>query len=119
MSGLLPKRSTKEQSLFDRLKLTRECPLCAHAYTSDDVRVLESGDNGHLVHMTCRNCQGAILAMVVASRLGMSTVGIVTDLDPVDVLRLRVVAPVSQDDVLNFHTSLEATRDWQQLLRQE
>lgn len=95
-----------ESPLDSGMKLIRECPLCKQEYDFDQIKVIEEDTGAHLVHITCIQCSNAMLAVIMVNQLGMSTVGMVTDLMPDDVVRLRAKQPVSSDDVLTFHEFL-------------
>lgn len=84
----------------------QECPLCGYKYAAEKVAVLEEYAGSHLVHITCPQCHNAVLAMVMVSALGMSSVGIVTDLSSADVLRVRRREPIGEDELLSFHQCL-------------
>ena len=92
----------------------RQCPICTHQYTVDAIAVLEEREGMHLVHITCPSCSNAVLAVVVVSAIGMSSVGVVTDLDVQDVVRLRNRPIFSQDDVLDFYTCIESRGTFEQ-----
>ena len=108
------------ESPLDRgMKLIRECPQCRVEYEFDQIKVLEEDTGAHLVHITCLQCSNAMLAVIMVNALGMSTVGMVTDLMPDDVVRLRAKEPVTSDDVLTFHELLsEETHFETELMRQ-
>ena len=108
--------SSGEPSVFERLRLWRECPLCGSDYATQAVAVLEEQESTELVHLTCPNCSNALLAMVVVSPLGMSSVAAVTDLTAADVKRLRRAAPISADDVLGFYECLRQAKELEKTL---
>lgn len=94
--------------LPDGLKLISYCPLCESRYNPMEARLLEQEEDSHLLHVQCKKCRSSILVLLMASQSGVSSVGMVTDLTPEDVLRLREGEPVSVDDVLEIHQALEA-----------
>ena len=85
----------------------KECPLCGAVYKASAVATIEEHESGHLVHVTCSKCQNAILAMVMITPIGMNSVGMVTDLSAADVVRFRRRAPITEDELLNFHLFLK------------
>ncbi len=93
--------------LQEGLKLMRQCPVCEKNYEIDHVDILEEHEGSHLVHMTCPNCKGAVLALIVISPIGMSSIGMMTDLTADDVLRMRDREPIVGDDILTLHIVLE------------
>ncbi len=99
---------TPEQgSFFDKLQqgvsYMRNCPLCDESYTEQGVDVLFEQAGVHLVHITCEVCSGKVLTIVTLSSIGMTSVGLFTDLHPDDVVRCYDKEPISEDDVLHFH----------------
>jgi hypothetical protein len=89
------------------------CPLCQAAYGDDAVQFL--GDLGsrpgrgssRMFHLTCAKCSHALLAVVVESPHGVSSIGLVTDLEASDAARVYALAPVSADDVVRAHMELD------------
>lgn len=103
----MSKGESQFNPIQEQIKLMQECPVCKGQYGVDQPKVLEENGNAHLVHITCPHCQNFILAVIVVSNLGMSSVGMVTDLNESDVKRLRSKNSISEDDLLNFYTFLK------------
>lgn len=115
-SSTSPQSLPSELPVSERLRIWRECPLCGSDYAASAVAVLEEQASTQLVHLTCPDCANALLAMVMVSPLGMSSVAVVTDLTAADVKRLRCAAPISADDVLGFYQCLQETEELTQTL---
>lgn len=84
----------------------KTCPLCTCEYSQSDVQVLEEEEGLQLIHVTCASCQNAILAYIVESTVGLSSVGMLTDLTVTDVTRLRDTDPVGDNEVLALSQAL-------------
>lgn len=97
----------ENSSIFEKLRLMKECPLCSHNYKDNKAVVLEENKDSHLVHITCPKCNNAILAMVVISPLGMNTIAIITDLSAKEVANFKRRPPVSEDELLSFHQFIQ------------
>lgn len=97
----------KQNALFDQIKIMKNCPMCKNEYTRDALELLEEGIGTHLVHLTCMICNNALLALIVMSRLGMSSVGMLTDLDAPDAKRLYRKSPLGEESILDFHDYLK------------
>ena len=97
-------------ALQEGLRLMRECPLCSKEYDMDRMNVLEECSGTHLVHIACPHCLNAVLLIVMISEFGMSSVGIVTDLDPNDAIKMQRLESIKEDDVLDFHLFLKQGR---------
>lgn len=94
-------------SVFERLRLMRECPVCSRPYETNQAVVIETNEAHHLVHVTCSVCHTAIMTMVVLSAVGMSAIGLVTDLSAADARRLRGWTPISEGELLSWHKFLK------------
>ena len=104
-------------SIFERLKLIKECPLCAFSYEKGKVVILEENNSSHLVHITCSKCLGSILHMIVMTPLGASAVGIITDLSAMEVAKLRKQPAVSSDDLLEFHKFIKIKNNFEKIIK--
>jgi hypothetical protein len=79
------------------------CPVCNLRYNPLEAKVLEEGKSSHLLYVKCRNCQSAVLALVVSSNLGLTSVGLITDLNSDEVLKFKDSKSVNYDEILEFH----------------
>ncbi|MEK7105214.1 MAG: hypothetical protein AAB865_00815 [Patescibacteria group bacterium] len=91
----------------DGLRIVSYCPLCESEFNPMEARVLDEDGETHLLHVRCKNCANAMLALVLVTKAGVSSVGLVTDLSYEDVVQFRSSAKVSVDDVLSIHGILE------------
>lgn len=99
-------QNSTQNSLFDQIRLMKGCPLCKKDYTREALEIVEEGIGTHLVHLTCTYCSNAMLALIVVSKLGMSSVGMLTDLNAPDARRLHHKAAIGEDMILGFHDYL-------------
>lgn len=83
------------------------CPLCETNYNPLEARILGEQDTAHLVHIQCRKCLNALLALVMVNQMGISSVGLITDLTFDDVLKYKDEEVVNADDALAVHQMLE------------
>ena len=90
------------QQLQEHLTFLRQCLLCKADYKSQWLRILYERGPIHLLHATCGNCQNAVLALVSISEMGMSSLGLYTDLTAEDLKHFAKEAPITEDDVLEF-----------------
>jgi hypothetical protein len=97
-------------------QLLAHCPLCQAAYDDASVRPLGessltpiAGAHGKskMFHLTCKNCFHAVLAVILESSHGVSSIGLVTDLEASDALRVQDAPPISADDVVRAHLELD------------
>lgn len=99
--------SPQPTPIQEGLRLMSQCPLCRKQHATEDARILSKKNGAHLVHITCPHCANAVLAVVVVTQLGLSSVGMVTDLGTEDVMRLKQNGPVTEDELLAFHGILK------------
>lgn len=104
-------------------QLLAHCPLCQTAYQEAGVRLLgEFGavpgirlpdgqvtapGKSRLFHLTCPSCCHSVLAVILESVHGVSSIGLVTDLEVQDATRMQAADVISSDDVVHAHRVLE------------
>lgn len=104
----MPVPSNQSSPYFDEgVKLISYCPLCETSYNPREARVLGEKEDSHLLHIQCGRCSNAIIALVLISSVGVSSVGLVTDLAYDEVNRFKEAKPVSTDDVIEAHHLLQ------------
>jgi len=100
----------RRQSPFDEtLKMVSYCPLCENKYNLMEALILEEKDSASLLYIRCRFCRSAILALIMHNQMGVSSVGLVTDLSADEVLQFRHGPAVTDDDVLSLYQTLQKT----------
>ena len=85
----------------------KECPLCAHKYNADKVVVLKNNEGNQLVHVTCSECQSAILHMIMTTQFGASAMGMMTDLSAKEIMDLEKRPGINEDELLEFHKYIQ------------
>ena len=104
----MPVPSARPSPYFDEgVKLISYCPLCETSYNPQEAKVLGEKEDSHLLHIQCGNCSNAIIALVLISSVGVSSVGLVTDLAFDEVNRFKENTNVSTDDVIETHHLLQ------------
>ena len=98
--------STSEAFWGEGLRLISFCPLCESEFHPMESRLLGERGEKHLVHVRCSACRNAMLALVLVSKVGVSSVGLITDLTYDDVVKFREKGRLSVDDVLAVHEGL-------------
>lgn len=92
----------------EEMRLLTHCPVCNIEYRKRDIVVIEDRGETRLFHLSCEACGGAVLSLVITGSIGMSSIGMVTDLNVEDVRRLRKTEPVGEEALLNFHAMLRS-----------
>jgi hypothetical protein len=99
-------KKSSSQFFLEGLRFMSVCPFCSSKDAPTDSKIIESHENSHLVHLTCKRCVQAILVLVRSSGVGIQCVGIVTDLSEEDSKKLLYDRLIDIDDVLDVHEAL-------------
>ena len=89
------------------LRLVSFCPVCETRYNPMQAQILGKDGETHLLHVQCKKCRNSILALVLVSQVGASSVGLLTDLTYDDVVRFKMNREVTIDDVIDIHEFFE------------
>ncbi|MCF6276881.1 MAG: hypothetical protein L3J07_03500 [Candidatus Magasanikbacteria bacterium] len=98
---------SSKNPLNEALRLMKHCPLCKQDYIVEKAKIVQKQNEAHLIHITCDNCENAVLVLLVISQLGVSSIGIITDLVLKDMQKFLLKNVITEDDLLNFHELLE------------
>lgn len=93
--------------LEEGLKIIANCPVCHFRYDSAETRIIDENDGAHLVYLKCQRCQSATLVLLMANNFGVSSIGVLTDLDSHEVLKFKDLPEVNSDDVLSVYHFLQ------------
>jgi len=99
--------NSKHEPWQEALRLMSKCPICSHSYPTEAVKFFLKKETSSLVHSTCSNCQSAFVAMIMTLGKGVSSVGMVTDLDFKDVQRLYDKQSITLDEVIEGYEMFE------------
>ena len=91
----------------DGLRLISHCPICNTKHNILKAKILEEKNNSHLIHVTCDKCKSSVIALILSNALGISSIGLVTDLDSEEVLKFKEGSDISCDEIIEFHQKLE------------
>jgi len=80
--------------------------LCNTHYNPSQASILEEADGAHLIHVSCKKCSSSILAVIIAGGIGISSVGLITDLTSDDAMRFKLGSNVNEDDVIEAVKSI-------------
>ena len=87
----------------EEVKIIAYCPFCEADLNPIKAKIVESNNDLHLVHFQCNKCQGYILALVLKTAGGLSSIGLITDLTYSDVFRLKDSKPIKADKVIDIY----------------
>jgi len=82
------------------------CPLCSRDYSPENLKVVEEAGETILAHSNCPACRGSVLSLLYKDILGITLLGLATDLDYEDVVRLKDSEAVDEDEVLLLYQYL-------------
>ncbi len=88
-------------------RLIANCPLCQTEYNNERVRLVGQRGTSRLFHCTCQDCGNSMLAMILESKGSISSVGLMTDLEVQDVIRMEDAETISADDCIHAHRIFE------------
>ena len=89
------------------LRLISKCPLCDEQYQPFQASIVEEKADAQLVHIKCHRCESAIVALIVNGQLGLTSIGLITDLSSNDVESFKDASPILEEDVLRAYTELK------------
>jgi len=95
-------------SLPENQKIINRCPLCNGSAKKLESRLLDDSGERQTVHLHCRECNGSIIALFLASSLGITSYGLVTDLSFDDVVKFKESGQIKLDDVIRTHENLKS-----------
>ncbi len=114
----MPINNKKADSWRKTLKFISHCPICNRDYKPEAAKLVDltkscrassiearrlAKSEAKFVHFTCKHCQSHFMAMVMTMPKGMSTVGMVTDLNFKDVQKLYKMSPITVDETIEAH----------------
>ena len=92
------------------LKLVNKCPVCSEQYQPFQASIVEEKDEAQLVHIQCRKCASAIVALIVNGQMGLTSVGVITDLSSDDVERFKDAHSLNEQDLFNAFNELSKSQ---------
>ncbi|MFA6296048.1 MAG: hypothetical protein WC663_01725 [Patescibacteria group bacterium] len=102
--------SKKESSFLDKVKWLSICPFCNTKFSIDQARIISEKKDSFLLHAYCQKCKCSVLASLIANPMGISSIGLVTDLTYEDVLRFKKASEINSDDIICAYQDLSKTK---------
>ena len=99
-------KQSNETPISRALTLLRQCPICSTAYAAEMFRTIDEQNGANLLHCTCSQCHQSVMALVMTSNTGVSSVGMITDLTVQDITRISRKSSITEDELLSFHSLL-------------
>lgn len=103
-----PSRGIAGENFQDSIKIISYCPLCRTHYNPLSAQMLEQTETAHLMYIRCRKCSSSIVTLVVMGVVGVTSMGLVTDLTSDDVLKFQHARSIDQEDVLDIYEQIRS-----------
>ncbi len=100
-------KNNRGESWLEALKFIGHCPICNHRYEENRAKLFAKQDAANLVHITCGKCSSNFIAMIVIMGQGLSSVGMVTDLNFNDAKQLYKTAPLTVDEIISGYQFIQ------------
>ena len=82
------------------------CPLCNKEYAPINLQVVEQAGETILAHSHCPICAGAVLSLLYKDFMGITLLGLMTDLNYDDTMKFKNEEAINEDEVLNLYKIL-------------
>ena len=80
-----------------------KCPICNKKYNQARILVLEEGGNRTTIHVTCGSCEISSLVFISSGKMGIISLGMLTDLTTEEAKILFKNEAISTDQVIEVH----------------
>lgn len=80
--------------------------MCRASYGDEAVHLIRDGGSARLFHCTCPSCGRSMLALMTDHQGWVSTVGLVTDLEIADAIRLEDRNPLASDECIRLYQAI-------------
>ncbi len=114
----MPMRNAKNhsESWREALKFISKCPICSTVYDTEKAELFAKNESASLVHITCPSCESSFVAMILMLGHGLSSVGMVTDLNLPDVKRLYQASAITTDETIEGFELFQNNQKFSNLL---
>ncbi len=100
MRDIFGQPNFNSQRGLDGLKLVSRCPLCQTEHNPLETAVLDETEGAHLLFIRCQSCGSGVVAALTPGSYGLTSVGVVTDLNAFEIKTAKDWGRVSANDVL-------------------
>ncbi|MFH0969525.1 MAG: hypothetical protein V1804_03400 [Patescibacteria group bacterium] len=80
-----------------------KCPVCGRKYEQAKILVLEEEMNKTTLHVTCENCKISSIVFISSGKMGIVSLGMLTDLQQEEAKNLFKKEAISTDNVIEVH----------------
>lgn len=82
------------------------CPLCNKEYKPTNIKIVKNTENTILTHSNCPRCRGGIMSLLHQDVMGLTLIGVATDLDYQDVIKMKKNTIITDNDILDIFKQL-------------
>ena len=104
------KKALQPEPWQEALKFMGKCPLCGTAYDAVTAKLFAKKEGANLIHITCFKCKSAFMAIIMTFGQGISSVGMITDLNYEDAKKMYGRDPLTVDEVIEGYQFLQITQ---------
>lgn len=79
------------------------CPICSKKYGRTKALILEEENNKTTLHLTCDSCKLSSLVFISSGKMGIVSLGILTDLTRDEARGIFKGEAISTDQVIEVH----------------
>lgn len=91
----------------ESIKMLAQCPVCKKQYAQSNAKIVHEVDDAYLLHVCCSGCNSSVLALIFASGIGITSMGMLTDLNGCDLNKFKQWSSISQDEVLEMYKQMK------------
>jgi hypothetical protein len=88
----------------DGIKILSRCPACQTEHNLAKTIIIDETEEAHLLYIKCSKCQSGVVASISPGSFGMVSLGVVTDLNALEIKEVKNQEKVSKNDVLAFYS---------------
>lgn len=89
---------------FDEdVKLVSYCPVCDIDFKPLKLRIIANKEKVDIIHTQCNKCNSYILSLILKNHQGISSIGVITDLDYQDASKFINKKKLTTDNIINIH----------------
>lgn len=100
-------KKDRSHSWQDILRVINRCPVCGSVYSEQKAKLFAQREKTQMIHFACESCQGNFIAMVMFMNRGLSTIGLISDLNFEDAKNKFVLPPITLDEVIIYHKDIQ------------
>ncbi|MFA6098277.1 MAG: hypothetical protein WCV50_01460 [Patescibacteria group bacterium] len=110
------KKKNQNELYTNTTQLVSYCPLCNCSFSPTRAAIVCDEGHTQLLYVNCSQCRSSIVLLLIMGEVGVSSIGLITDLREPEVKIFKDTAPVSQNDIIDLHQLLTGKENFITLL---